>query len=135
MKPLNRIQNIKTNCMEKVFSKAEELAGTLRDYVDNRIEMAKLRTAEKTSLLLSNMLAFIAVALVIFLGLTLASIGVSIGIGILIGSSWAGFLIMGAFYFLLSWICWAGRERVVRIPIMNAILRHLYPKEEDHEKV
>lgn len=121
--------------MEKVFSKAEELAGTLRDYVDNRIEMAKLRTAEKTSLLLSNMLAFIAVALVIFLGLTLASIGVSIGIGILIGSSWAGFLIMGAFYFLLSWICWAVREKVVRIPIMNAILRHLYPKEEDHEKV
>lgn len=121
--------------MEKVFSKAEELAGTLRDYVDNRIETLKLKTAEKTSLLLSNMLAFLAVALVIFLALTLASIGLSLLIGNWIGSVWGGFLIMGLFYLILSWAIWAGRERVVRIPIMNAILLHLYPKEEDHEKV
>lgn len=121
--------------MEKVFSKAEELAGTLRDYVDTRIESVRLAAAERSSLVLSNLLAFILVALVVFLGLTLFSFGLAIGLNILLASTWLGFLIIGVLYFLLALIAWTGREKVFRIPLMNAILRHLYPKTEKHETV
>jgi len=120
--------------MEKVFNRAEELAGTIREYIDARISGIKLQAAEKASMVVSNMLAFIVVALVIFLSFAMGSVGIALLIGTWVGKTWAGFLILSLFYVILSYIVWAGRIQWIRIPMMNAILEQLFEKEEDHEK-
>ena len=53
--------------MEKAFTKAEELADTAKEYVNARIESAKLSVAEKTSAVIANLVAGLTVIGVLLL--------------------------------------------------------------------
>jgi Fe2+ transport system protein B len=123
--------------MEKTFARVEELADTIKEYVNTRIESAKLTVAEKSSSVIANVLAGIVVALVFLFFILFASIALSFGLGEWIGKTWAGFLIVGCLYLLIGMIVWFARGKMIRLPVMNAIIRQLFRNEEesdDHEK-
>jgi Zn-dependent protease with chaperone function len=123
--------------MEKTFARVEELADSIKEYVNTRIKLAKLSVAEKSSSVIANVLAGIVVAIVFLLFILFASIALSFGLGEWIGKTWAGFLIVGCLYLLIGMIVWFAREKMIRLPVMNAILRQLFRNDEeseDHEK-
>ncbi len=120
--------------MEKTFARVEELADTIKDYVNTRIESAKLSAAGKISAVLANVLAAIAVAFVFFFFIIFAGIALSFGLGEWIGKTWAGFLIVAGLYGLAGVIIWSARGKLIRLPIMNALLRQFSGNEEDHEE-
>ena len=117
--------------MEKTFEKAEELASSVKDYLDTRLESVKLSVAEKTSAVLSNVLAGIVVALVFFLFMVMAGAALAFGLGEWLGSTWAGFAIMVGVYLLLGIIVWLARVKIIRLPIMNALIRQLFKNDEE----
>lgn len=119
--------------MEKAFARVEELADTIKDYVNTRIESVKLNAAEKTSAVIANVLAGIVVALVFFFFIIFASIALSFGLGEWIGKTWAGFLIVAFLYLLMGIIVWAARGKIIRMPIMNALIQQLFKNEEEDE--
>ena len=119
--------------MEKTFARVEELADTIKEYVNTRIESAKLTVAEKSSAVISNVLAGIVVALVFLFFILFASIALSVGLGEWIGKTWAGFLIVGGLYLLIGMIVWFARGKMIRLPIMNAIIRQLFRNDEQSE--
>ena len=47
--------------MEKAFAKVEELADTIKEYVNTRIDAVKLNAAEKSSAVISNIIAGLVV--------------------------------------------------------------------------
>ena len=51
--------------MDTLFNHMEKLTASVKEYVDLRIESIKLKTAEKSSLLVSNILAGLAVVMVL----------------------------------------------------------------------
>ncbi|MFT3678120.1 MAG: hypothetical protein QM781_19665 [Chitinophagaceae bacterium] len=51
--------------MEKIFSAAEKLAESLRQYADTRIESVKLSVAEKSSAAIANLAAAFFVAMIL----------------------------------------------------------------------
>jgi Fe2+ transport system protein B len=119
--------------MEKTFDRVEELADTIKEYVNSRIESVKLSVAEKSSAVIANVVAGIIVALVFFFFIIFASIALSFGLGEWIGKTWAGFLIVAGLYLLLGIVVWAARGKIIRLPLMNAIIQQLFNKEEEDE--
>lgn len=119
--------------MEKTFARVEELADTIKEYVNTRIESVKLSAAEKTSAVMANVLAGIIVAVVFVFFIIFASIALSIGLGEWIGNTWAGFLIVAGLYLLIGIVVWVARGKLIRLPLMNALIRQLSGNDEDNE--
>ncbi len=119
--------------MEKAFAKAEELATAVKEYVDTRLDAVKLSVAEKVSALLANLLAGMVVVLVFLCFVFFGSIALALLLGSWLGAWWLGFLIVAGIYLLLGLITWLARGRLIRIPIMNAMIRQLFNRLEYEE--
>ncbi len=117
--------------MEKAFAKVEELAGTIKEYVNTRIESVKLRAAEKSSVIIANVLAVMMVAVLLLFFIGLASVALSISLGEWIGNTWAGFLIVSCLYLLIGIIVWTARGRIIRLPVLNALIKQLFRNDDE----
>jgi len=117
--------------MENAFSKVEELAATLKEYVNSKIESIKLHAAEKISMIIANAVGGIVVVVLFLFFLGLASIAFSYFLGEWIGKIWVGFLIVGGIYLLIGTIVWIARKSIIQIPVMNAIIRQLFANDEE----
>jgi len=53
------------------------------------------------------------------------------GIGDALGRPWLGFLIVGVIFFLIALVVSKAKEKLFRIPIMNAIIRELFEQKEE----
>jgi hypothetical protein len=120
--------------MENLFSKAEDLAGNIRDYVNTRIDSLKLNAAEKSSKIIGNGAAAMVVVVFVLFSLGLGSIALSWIIGIWMGKIWAGFLVVAGFYLLLALITWLARGKLIRLPVMNAMIHQMFKEDEEDNK-
>jgi hypothetical protein len=120
--------------LQEEFRKAEELAIHIKDYIQTEIELIKLNFAEKLSKVLSNFLAIIILIWVLLLSILFASISLAFFIGERIGKMSIGFFIVSLIYLLIAIVSWYLRERLIRIPILNGILRQLFDNENQDEK-
>lgn len=117
--------------MEKTFEKAEELASSVKEYLDVRLDAVKMNVAEKTSAVIANVLAGIAVALVFFLFMVMVSVALAYILGDWMGKTWAGFLAVAGLYMLLGMIVWMARVKLIRLPIMNALIKQMFKYDEE----
>jgi hypothetical protein len=119
--------------MEKAFAKVEELADTVKDYVNTRIESVKLKVAEKSAAVISNMIAGLIVAGFFMLFIVFSSIALAFGLGEWIGKTWAGFLIVAGLYLVIGIIVWFARIKLIRLPLMNAFIKQLFSEEDEED--
>lgn len=119
--------------MEEAFAKVEEMAGHIKDYVNIRMDKAKLDVAEKTSGVLANLIAGSVVLLVFLLFFLFVNFSIAYALSDWIGKTWAGFLVVAGFYLLTGIIVWLARQRILRIPIMNKIAESLFKNEVEDE--
>lgn len=119
--------------MEKTFAKVEELADTVKDYVNTRIESAKLGIAEKSSAVIANLVAGLIVITFFLLFFLFGSIALAVGLGGWIGKTWAGFLIMAGFYLLVGIVVWIARVKILQLPVMNALIKQLFGEEDEED--
>ncbi|MFM9911672.1 MAG: phage holin family protein [Chitinophagaceae bacterium] len=117
--------------MEKAFTKVENLADSIKDYVNTRIESVKLQAAEKTSGVIANIIAGVVVAVVFLFFIVFSSIALSVGLGEWIGKPWAGYLMVAFLYLLIGIVVWAARVKMIRLPIMNALIQQLFENNEE----
>jgi hypothetical protein len=120
--------------LQEEFRKAEELAIHIKEYIQTEIELIKLNFAEKLSKILSNFLAIIILIWVLLLSILFASISLAFFIGEKIGKMSVGFFIVSLIYLLIAMVSWYLRERFIRIPILNGILRQLFDHENKAEE-
>jgi hypothetical protein len=116
---------------EQEFNKAEELIDQLRGYVHTEIELGKLIVAEKVSKISSNIIASIFVGVIFLFFLLFISFAFAYMIGNWLEKIWMGFSIVALFYLVTGIAVWFGREKLLRIPILNAILRQLFPEKQE----
>lgn len=115
------------------YIKLENLIDHTKEYVNTRIDKAKLTVAEKTSEVVARLIAGAVVTLVFTLCLLFASVAAAYGLGIWLGKIWKGFLLVAGAYFFLGWIVWGARERLIRIPLMNQIIHLLFKNDINNE--
>jgi len=119
--------------MNDTFEKLEGLTDHVKEYINTRVELTKLRLAEKTSMVISNLIAVTIVVLLFLFVIVFGSIAGAWALSEWIGKSYSGFLIVAGFYLLLGIIVWATRDKLIRFPVMNAIIKQLQKKDEDDE--
>jgi hypothetical protein len=116
------------------FERIESFIGQIKEYINVRIEIIKLQTAASTSKVLSNLVAMLMVSFIMMLFLCFAGIAASLAISAWLGPLYSGFLIMSVLFLIAAIIVWKKRESLLRIPIMNSILRQLSSSDEDNKK-
>jgi len=119
--------------MEKAYANIEELADSVKDYVNTRIESAKLTVAEKSSAIIANLAAGMVVAIVFLFFIIFAGIALALILGEWIGENWAGFGIVAGIYLLIAIIVWFARGRLIRLPVMNAMIKQLFGNDDEED--
>jgi hypothetical protein len=115
--------------MHSEFKILGETLNHIKDYANTRIDQLKLSSAEQLSDLISVFIAKTMAALVFLISLIFGSTALAYGIGSFFNRTWLGFLIVAVIYLALGWIIWAIRQRLIQIPVMNAILNRLFNEE------
>lgn len=113
-----------------MMEKFQSLLEQLKDYSETRITLLKLETAKKVSGGVSMAVALFSVALLGFLAIFLMSVAAAWALGRWIDSMPLGFLIIGAVYALICVIIWKAKERILRLPVMNALIREFFTEKE-----
>ncbi|TMI61778.1 MAG: hypothetical protein E6H07_17920 [Bacteroidetes bacterium] len=120
--------------MSEEFKKIESLVDRLREYVNTRVAQVKLSVAEKISKVAALMIALLMAALVFFLFLVLASVAGAIAIGQQLDNMWLGFLIMAGIILFFGIFIWILKDKLIGVPIMNALVKALFEKEEEKDE-
>jgi uncharacterized membrane protein YqjE len=120
----------KPACMETTFEKAESFTATMKAYIDAKVELMKMNVAEKISAVVANTIAGMVAAVVFLFFLLLGSVALALWLGEITNRLWLGFLITAAFYGVLGLVVWMLRERLIRLPIMNALIKQLFKNDE-----
>ncbi|MEO8173003.1 MAG: phage holin family protein [Sediminibacterium sp.] len=116
--------------MESTCSKADEMAGHVKEYVANRVTYAKLSVADKSSVMLSNIIATTISLILVFFCIAFAGVALALFVAKLTGNSYWGFLVVSILYLLLAWFNWRLKNRLFRFPILNGMMNQLTNKEE-----
>lgn len=120
--------------MSETLKKVEELTDHVKDYITTKVEITKLRLAEKTSLTIGNIIAALVVAVLFLFVILFGSIAGAWALSDYIGKNYAGFLIVAGFYLLVAIIVWLARGKLIRFPVMNAIIKMLHKKDDDEQE-
>jgi len=118
--------------MEKISSTIKSLGIHLQEYLEVSVSLLKLRAAEKTSDLIADIAGVVVVSLFFIFFLLFVSFGCANLLSGVFGNNYSGFLIIGGFYLVLGLILWVGRKRIIRNPILNAIVRRLFENNNNH---
>jgi hypothetical protein len=120
--------------MSEEFTKIESLLDQAKEYINTRIAQVKLSVAEKVSKLLAAMIAGLVATLVFFFFLLFGSIAAALAIGNKLQSHSLGFLIIAGAWLLLGIMIWKAKNRLIRLPIMNAIIGSLFNTDKEYEE-
>ena len=119
--------------MAQEFNNAESFVDQVKEYLNTRLAQLKLSFAEKTSKVVAIMIAVIVSALVFFLFLVLISVAGAIAIGQWLENYWLGFVIIAGVILLAGFILWILKDGWLRRPIMNALIKVMFDKDEDEK--
>jgi len=122
-----------TRYMDQDLNNGEAFVDDVKEYVNTRIAQLKLLFAEKTSKVMSVLVAVIMSALVFFLFLVLVCIAGAIAIGLWLESFWLGFLVIAGIVLLAGFFLWIFKDQIIRKPIMNVLIKTMFDKEEDEK--
>jgi hypothetical protein len=117
--------------MEKTIEKIEDLVTSSKDYLNTHLANVKLTAAEKGSEMVATLTARIIMALTWLLVLIFCGISLAYVLSDLTGRLWLGFLIVAGIFFLFGLFVWYFREKLFRIPAMNAMIHQMF---KDHEE-
>ena len=117
--------------MKETLAKIEEMIGTAKEYVNIRIKSVKLDVAEVCSDIISSAFTIFITALLFLFFVLFAGIALSIFLNECTGSKWLGFLMVGCLFLLLAIIVWFAKEKLIRLPVMNALIKKLFRSHEE----
>lgn len=117
--------------MQNVFLKAEEFVDHIKEYVNNRVSAVKLQTAERSSKVLSDLSAVAIVAAIMLVFVIFLSMAGAYALSSWLGETYLGFLIVAGVWLLIALLIWVNKERLLRLPIMNKMLKEMFRHEED----
>ncbi len=101
----------------------ESLIGNSSDYVKTRLNLYKLKIVDKSSDVVSSIVAILPLIIIFLIVFFLLNIGIALLIGDLVGKSYWGFLILSGFYLITGLVLYAGREKFFKVPVANMLIK------------
>ncbi len=108
--------------MQSTFDQLGDLVTKVTDIAETKVEIFKLRAAQKISLTLSSIITMMAIVFIGGLVMVVISIGMAFLIGPLMGNISYGFFAVGGFYVLAGFILYLFRKKILSGPLSNLII-------------
>src|ERR1044071_6662520 len=106
----------------------ESLFGNSSEYVETRINLLKLKAVDKSSDVVSNILAFIPIVVIFVLVFFFLNIGIALLIGDLLGKAYWGFFILTAIYIITGFVLYSRKDKWIKVPFANMLIRKFLKK-------
>lgn len=111
--------------MEEKATLIESLVEKAEIYTKSSIDLFKLQAIDKSAKIVSSALSTLVISIVVIGVIMLVSIGASLWVGELIGSSFSGFFIVAAFYSILAIFLCVFRKSILKTPFSNRIITNI----------
>jgi hypothetical protein len=100
----------------------------IKQYLLTNIELQKLTIIEKVALLIGASAAISIVVIFFMAALFFLSLGLCFYISNLFGNNYSGFLIVGAFYVLLTILAYVLKDKLITKPVINNVVKMIFKK-------
>lgn len=111
-------------------NKLEQLFFDMKEYAETRFDIAVLNVQDKVAEVLSSMAsAIVAVVFLVFI-IFFISVGAAWWIGQALENPAAGFFCIAGFYLLVAIVVLMNKEKWIKLPIINALLKKINIHEE-----
>ena len=111
--------------MEKQTLDFEQLAKDTKIYAENYIQLIRFKLIKKTSAIASSFVLYGTIILFLLITFLLLSIGTAFWVGKVLGAYHYGFFIMGGFFILISIILYTCRNKWIKIPVLNFLIKNI----------
>ncbi len=111
-----------------------DIKNDIQEYVDVRVNLIKLHTAENISKILTQTATFAIVGYLMFFILLFFSFAVGFFLAERLHSNELGFLSVAGIYMLLLILFLTVRKRIIERPIIKAVVKLFFPKFSNDEK-
>lgn len=111
--------------METSNTTVEDLFYKVKDYVNTRFDLLKLKAINKVSSAISKSITTIVLLVFSVLILLFFSIGLALYLGYILGHNYYGFFIVGGIYIIIGLILISSRKALLKTPLSNWLIRTL----------
>ena len=108
---------------QPTFTLIESLLSQSIEYVENRLELMKLKAVDKTANVFSAVVSGVILFVIFFIFFIVLNIGLALLIGDLVGKSYLGFLLLAMFYMIIGLIIFFGRNTWMKSAITSTIIK------------
>lgn len=112
--------------METQSTSMESLFERLKNYLENRIELLKLKAIDKSSSFVSVLITYVIVSVFFVLFFLFLNIGLALLIGDWLGNAYYGFFIIAFFYIVVGIILLKFKDKWVKTPLINMLVKALH---------
>ncbi len=103
----------------------ESLFESTSNYVETRVELAKLKTVKKSSDVFSTLASQLILGGVGIIFLILLNIAIGLWLGELLGKTYYAFFLLAFTYFIIGLILYISRDKWIKSPLANSIIKKL----------
>jgi hypothetical protein len=103
-------------------------------YLESRFELTQVELVHRASRIAFLVSTVAAVAVILTIGLTLASIGLAVIIGRSLGHLYQGFLVVGAGYAVLALLVYLLRKPLLSMPITNFVVWIVFSPDNEEDE-
>src|SRR5687768_2134714 len=111
--------------MENQSTSVETLLEKIRNYVETRLDLLKLKAIDKSSGVLSALVSMILVILILFIFIILINIALALLVGEWLGKRYYGFIVMAGVNGLAGLVFYVFRDKWVKTPISSVMIKKL----------
>lgn len=111
--------------MEDQRHDIDTLLSDAGDYLETRTNLWKLKAIESLSDVSGELVSGLGMIGVVTFVVMLFSIGFALLVGDLLGKSFYGFFIIGGAWFIFGLICYIRRDRWLKEPFSNMLIRKI----------
>ncbi len=106
-------------------SSVESLIDRVKNYVETRINLLRLKAIDKSSSVLSLIISLIVVGLIGFICFIFINIGLALLLGELLGRSYYGFFVIALLYLVIGLVMYSMRDKIIVTPVTNSMIKKL----------
>jgi hypothetical protein len=103
----------------------ESLAKKASEYAETRLQLLKLRATDKSADIVSGLASRLILVIFLSIFIIILNIGIALWLGDLLGKNYYGFFVLAGFYGLCGLIFSLFKEKWVRKPISDNIIKKM----------
>lgn len=111
-----------------MIEEIEKIRKDLQEYIEVRIDIIRLNTAESLADIISDASKIVVVSYILFFILLFLSMAAGYMFASLFDSYTLGFMTVAAFYAIILIIFLIFREKIIDRPVIKAIMKLFFPK-------